>query len=113
MRSSVEEIRAQRNRVLNETTGTWYKSWFPRVAEANGRRFLHDLDDVKDHRADRTTDLSYLVYRQLLLPFGEWAEKVQAARNQYARAHSLPTKSKPLNWEDTQAATLQEQVANE
>lgn len=105
---TAEEIRLQRNRVLAETTATWYKSWFPRVAEANGRRFLHDLDDVKDHRADRTIDLSYLVYRQLHLPFGEWAEKVQAARNQYAQAHNLPTRSRPLNWEDTQAVILQE-----
>ncbi|MCJ7503464.1 MAG: beta-N-acetylhexosaminidase [Acidobacteriia bacterium] len=110
---TVEEIRAQRNRVLSETTATWCKSWFPRVAEANGRRFLHDLDDVKDHRADRTADLSYLVYRQLLLPFGEWAEKVQAARHQYAQAHNLPTRSQPLNWGETQVVTPQAQVADE
>jgi len=109
----VEEIRAQRNRVLSETTATWCKSWFPRVAEANGRRFLHDLDDVKDHRADRTADLSYLVYRQLLLPFGEWAEKVQAARNQYAQAHNLPTRSQPLNWGETQVVPPQAQGADE
>ena len=52
----------------------------PRVAEANGRRFLHELDDVKDHLPDRTVDMTYLVYRELLLPFGDWVEQVRAAR---------------------------------
>jgi hypothetical protein len=65
-------IRDERNHVLRKATGTWYQSWEPRVAEANGRRFLHELDDVKDHLSDRTVDMSYLVYRELILPFGEW-----------------------------------------
>jgi hypothetical protein len=29
--------------------GTWYESWYPRVAEANGRRFEHELDDVLEN----------------------------------------------------------------
>ncbi len=29
----------------------WYKSWYPRVAEASGRWFVGELDDVKDHNA--------------------------------------------------------------
>ncbi|MBI1982977.1 MAG: beta-N-acetylhexosaminidase, partial [Acidobacteria bacterium] len=78
---SAERTRRARNRVLADLTSTWYKSWFPRVPEANGRRFLHELDDVKDHRADRTVDLSYMILRQLLLPFGEWVAQVHAVRN--------------------------------
>ncbi len=108
-----EEIRQQRNSVLHDATETWYKSWFPRVTEANGRRFLHELDDVKNHLPDRTVDMSYLVYRELLLPFGEWAEKVQAARNQYAQANNLPTRNSTFDWKDTQTLISQEQVPDE
>ena len=69
---------------LRSAEQTWYKSWQPRVLSANGRQFFHQLDDVKDHEPDRTVDLSYLVYRQLLLPFDDWYENVRAARNSYA-----------------------------
>src|SRR5260370_11129052 len=42
-------IRSARNRTLRDATEIWYKSWYPRGTEANGRKFLHELDDVKDH----------------------------------------------------------------
>jgi hypothetical protein len=71
------EIRDARNRVLQQATEVWYKSWYPRVAEANGRKFLHELDDIKDHVPDRRVDMSYLVYRQLLLPFDQWIEQLK------------------------------------
>jgi hypothetical protein len=86
--------------VLADATETWYKSWLPRVAEANGRRFLHELDDVKDHLPDRTVDMTYLVYRELLLPFGNWVEQVRSVRNQYATSHGLPTQSASFDWQD-------------
>src|SRR5579883_2448946 len=93
-------IRAGRNAALEDATATWYKSWHPRVAEANGRKFRHELDDVKDHLPDRTVDMRYLVYRELLLPFGEWVKQVQAARNQYAKAHQIPAREASWDWTD-------------
>ncbi len=94
----VGRIREQRNRALRDAMEVWTKSWFPRIAEANGRRFLHELDDVKDHLPDRTVDMSYLVLRELLLPLGDWAEKVQARRNDYARAHGLAPRMLRFDW---------------
>jgi hypothetical protein len=44
-----ESIRQQRNRTLDETTATWYRSWFPLVEDADGRHFWNQVDDVKDH----------------------------------------------------------------
>lgn len=93
-------VRYSRNRVLADATRTWYKSWLPRVAEANGRRFLHELDDVKDHLPDRTVDMTYLVYRELLLPFGDWVEQVRSVRNQYATSHGLPAQNASFDWQD-------------
>jgi hexosaminidase len=90
----------QRNEVLKNSVATWDERWFPRVEEANGRRFLHELNDVKDHLPDRTADMSYLVYREKILPFGEWVNAIAAARNQFAAAHNLPTRNYRLAWDD-------------
>jgi hexosaminidase len=94
-------LRQERNAALQNATATWYKSWFPRVAEANGRRYVDQVDDVKDHHPVRTIDMSYLVYRELLYPLGEWAREVQSVRNHYAQAHNLPAREGELNWKDT------------
>lgn len=64
--------------------------------------FLHELDDVKDHLADRTVTVDYLVYRELTLAFGDWVKEVQAVRNQYAEAPGLPTETNAFDWKDTQ-----------
>ena len=96
--TTAEQMRASRNRVLADATSVWYRSWHPRVAEANGRRFVHELDDVKDHLPDRTVDMSYLVYRELLLPMDDWYARVQGARNAYARSHNLPERNSTLDW---------------
>jgi hypothetical protein len=96
-----ERIWEQRNIVLHGAADTWYESWYPRVAEANGRKFLNELDDVKDHLPMRTVDMSYLVYREMILPLGEWYELVQSVRNQYAQNHGLPARNKKLDWKNT------------
>jgi hexosaminidase len=107
-------IRAQRNAALRDATESWYKTWHPRVAEANGRKFLHEMDDVKDHLPDRTIDMRYLVYRQLLLPFGEWVDKVRAARNAYAQRNSLAVRDSRFDWRDLSAgAALVEETPEE
>jgi hypothetical protein len=61
---------------------------------------LHELDDVKDHLPDRTVDMSYLVYRETLFPFGTWVNSIAAARNQFAAAHNLPVRNYQLSWDD-------------
>ena len=94
------QIRLERNTVLANATATWYKTWYPRVPAANGRRFLHELDDIKDHVPDRTVDMSYLIYRELLLPFEEWFDQVEEARNEYARSHGISERDDRFGWKD-------------
>jgi len=96
-----ESVRRERNETFQNAVITWYKSWYPRVPEANGRVFLDKVDDVKDHLPGRTVDMTYLIYRQLLYPLADWAEKTLAVRNQYARAHHLPVREVRFDWKDT------------
>jgi len=95
-----QQIRQQRNATYSDAVRVWDKAWYPRVEEANGRRYLPGVDDVKDHLPMRTVDLSYLIYRELLLPLGKWYDQVEAARNQYAKSHGLPSRNDKLNWKD-------------
>jgi len=108
-----ENIRQQRNTVLRDATTTWQKSWLPRVAEANGRRYLAQVDDVKDHLPMRTVDMSYLVYRELEYPLGEWASETLAARNRYAQAHHLATRQWRFDWKDNSSLVSLPRAADE
>ena len=99
--NTAEMIRIQRNKALANVTETWYKSWYPRVEEANGRKYLFALNDVHDYRVDRTLGLQYLIQRELLLPLGKWYSQVEQVRNQYAAAHNLPVRNKAFDWQNT------------
>jgi hexosaminidase len=93
-----QQIRRERNIAYHDAVATYEKSWFPRVPEANGRQFLHDLDDVKDHTGDRTIDLTYMIQRELQLPFGEWMESIRTARNRIAEAHGVKPVTERFDW---------------
>ena len=107
-----ENIRQERNQAYADAAATWYKSWYPRVAEGNGRKFLDKVDDVKDHLPVRTVDMTYLIYRQLLYPLGDWAGKLQTVRNQYAAGQGLPAVTRQWDWKDT-AVTVRAPRASE
>lgn|GEM_PF-4892875 len=44
-----------------------------------------DFEDVEGHLPMRTGDMSYLIYRELILSLGKRYRKVLAVRNEYAR----------------------------
>ncbi len=93
-----EEIRDERNNTLQSVAAVWYQDWYPRVSEANGRKYLDQVDDIKDHPPVRTVDMSYLIYRELKYPLGKWANDVVNARNEFAKRNNMPTRANTLNW---------------
>jgi hypothetical protein len=108
-----ENIRQARNEALQNATGTWYKSWYPRVVRANGREYLNKVDDVKDHQPARTVDMTYLVYRELLYPLGNWASRVAAVRNKYAQSHNLPLHASGFDWKETSSVITSTRTADD
>lgn len=97
--TEAETIKAERNEVLQSVITVWYKTWLPRVETANGRSYLNITDDVKDHRPARTIDMSYLIYRELHYPLGEWAKELENVRNSFAGRNGLPLSKKQFLWE--------------
>jgi len=109
------KIRDERNQALRDATTTWYKTWFPRVREANGRHVARAPQDFVDtqpgERARRgQVGLLYLIDREFSLPFGEWVNEVQEVRNRYAMAHGLPARERKFDWQDTE--TLHSQAVD-
>jgi hypothetical protein len=47
--------------------------------------------------------MTYLVYREKILPFGQWVNAIADARNQFAAAHNLPARNYHLAWQDFKA----------
>ncbi|HUJ20150.1 MAG TPA: glycoside hydrolase family 20 zincin-like fold domain-containing protein [Bryobacteraceae bacterium] len=108
-------IRDERNQALHQVTATWYETWFPRVREANGRHVAREpqsfVDTASTESAKRRQEgLLYLIDREFSLPFGDWVDQVQQARNQYAAGHKLPIREGRFDWQDT--TTLHSQGIN-
>jgi len=59
--SSVNRILQERSAMWTNLKAVWEKSRYPKGRSVDGRHFLHDLDDLKDHRADRRVGLEYMV----------------------------------------------------
>lgn len=93
-------LKMERNIILDSAVMVWYNDWLPLVPEANGRKYLHAVDDVKDHRPLRKADMSYLIYRELNYPMDSWAQQTVQARNNFATKHALKSRAFKLNWKE-------------
>lgn len=106
---TAQRIRDERNDALAQLTAIWYKTWFPRVREGNGRHAPREPIQfvsmgTSESARRRQEGLLYVFERQFALPFGEWVNEVIAVRNRYAVAHDLPEQPMTFDWQD--ATTL-------
>lgn len=75
-RQVVAPVVADRAAMLARLQTVWEKSRWPRGRTVGGRAFLHVMDDVKDHFADRRPDLSYLTAPEEGLGLDEWLQRL-------------------------------------
>ncbi len=88
-RNIVEE----RHRTFRDLEKVWEKSRFPKGREVNGRKFVHVLDDTKDHVADRRPDLSYLIAPEESIELEKWMKNLAAVIEEYARKNKVPVRA--------------------
>lgn len=77
----------EREAAYQDLVATWEKSRYPKGQSAGGRQFVHIMDDTKDHWADRTPDLSYLVMRERNLGLEDWLVRLKNVREEYTRVY--------------------------
>ncbi|MFO7899948.1 MAG: glycoside hydrolase family 20 zincin-like fold domain-containing protein [Planctomycetota bacterium] len=88
MQGAVDDLYAMYERLK----ATWQKSRLPKGAPRDGREFVHVMDDVKDHFADRRPDLSHLIAPHESLDLPGWIERLDSVIDRYGRATGLAAK---------------------
>jgi hypothetical protein len=68
----------ERAQMFRRLKAVWEKSRFPKGRSVGGRHYVHVLDDLKDHLADRRVGLDYLLEQALLL---HWRYHLHRHRN--------------------------------
>ncbi len=67
----------------------WEVSRFEKGRSVDGRHFVHVMDDVKDHTADRRADLSYLIAAEQRIGLPAWRRKLADLIAVYSRASGV------------------------
>ncbi|MFW6164316.1 MAG: family 20 glycosylhydrolase, partial [Planctomycetota bacterium] len=78
-RETVQALIEDRDAMYKRLKAVWEKSRFEKGRSVDGRDYVHIMDDVKDHLADRRPDLSYLVAHEERIGLTEWLDALQAA----------------------------------
>ena len=86
----VAGILADRARMWEELVATWEKSRFPKGRSVDGRQFVHVLDDLKDHRADRRPGLDYMLEPFENIGLEDWNRRFGAYIQSFAAGTGLP-----------------------
>jgi hypothetical protein len=88
--NEVGELIKQGNWMWRNLQQTWEKSRYEKNRSVNGKDFLHVMDDVKDHWADRRKGLNYMIapFERMNLP--AWRTNLNERLSAYASAHNLP-----------------------
>ena len=67
----------------------WERSRFRKGRSVDGRDYLHVMDDLKDHPADRRPGLEYLIMPFERLEMGAWRDRLLTLADDYARRHGV------------------------
>ncbi len=85
----VARIEKEAGEVQQFLTGVWEKSRYPKGRSVDGRKFLHVLDDTKDHWADRTADLGYMFYPEKSIGLDQWRASLTKIITAYAKKNNV------------------------
>ena len=82
-------IIAGRQVALRRLEEVWEKSRYPRNRSVGDKHFLHVMDDVKDHFADRRADLSYMTAPEETMQLERYQAQLRSIIETYAQQNSL------------------------
>ena len=71
-------------------TDTWEKSRYEKGRSVDGREYVHILDDVKDHWADRRKGLDYMIAPLQRMDMPGWHKRLNEQIKEYASKHNVP-----------------------
>jgi hypothetical protein len=91
------ELLNKRDRMWQGLVVTWEKSRYPKGRSWNGRDYVHGMDDLKDHLADRRPGMEYLMAPFERLGLDAWREKLLRLTLDFAAGSGLAQPSGVLH----------------
>lgn len=79
----VEGLKREGEQVFQALVAVYEKSRYPKGRSVGGRRFVHVLDDTKDHWADRTPGLEFMMQPEQEIGLEGWLERLAGLRRAY------------------------------
>ena len=88
--NQVNRLQKQGEEMFAELRAVFEKSRYPKGRTVDGREFFHKLDDTKDHWADRTADLGFMMAPERSMGLDKWQQQLEVVINAYAKQHNVP-----------------------
>ena len=85
-----DEIKKEEREMWSNLKVVWEKSHFPKCRSVDGKDFVHVLDDVKDHFADRRLGLEYMLAPFERMNLDEWQGQLAVIIRNFAKAKKVP-----------------------
>lgn len=85
-------IITDKEKMWSDFQTTWYKSRLLKNTGDRGRGFYYEMDDVKDHFADRRKGLDYMLAPFERMEIKEWRKDLGDVINSFAKLHNIPVK---------------------
>ena len=83
------EILKREQEVGKELKSIWEKSRFKKCQSVDGREFVHVLDDLKDHFADRRTGLEHMLAPFERMEIEKWQNLLMDEIEKFAKTHNV------------------------
>lgn len=87
--SMLESLFSWRDWMWESVKQVWERSRYPKGRSVEGRMYVHIMDDLKDHPADRRPGLEYLIAPFERLELEQWHSKLLEVTREYAARHGL------------------------
>jgi len=87
--NTVGNILEERSLMWKNLKRVWEKSRYPKGRSVGGRRFVHILDDLKDHKADRRPGLEYMLVPLENIGLEKWNERLAGYVRSFAAGRGL------------------------
>ncbi|HXK61077.1 MAG TPA: beta-N-acetylhexosaminidase [Acidobacteriota bacterium] len=93
--SRVARIEQEARTMRRDVETVFEKSRLPKGMAADGREFVHVLDDTKDHWADRTADLGFMFAPEDSIGLAAWLNQLSQITRDYAARHNISVRGLP------------------
>ncbi|HUU26954.1 MAG TPA: beta-N-acetylhexosaminidase [archaeon] len=87
--NQVKKILEDRSEMWGRLKAVWGKSRFEKGREFGGRKFVHKLDDLKDHFADRRPGLEYMLAPYERMGLEDWNRRLAGFIESFAKSHGF------------------------